>query len=145
MTGTKNVDYIVGTILRTTNKTINSAINTNINNTRFFERNGTAANYTSYNFKVNQRPLFNYQPKVTESFESMFAIFPRVLRDNVFTPIATAATQVADCFAAGAKVGFMNEEPEEVEVSFTTTQGTSSIANFSLLFAKMDTSVNLNV
>jgi hypothetical protein len=140
---TKNIDYVVGTILRTTNKTITTGLTSNINNTRFFARNGTLTDFSTWNFKVNQRPIYNYAPKTTEFLESMLSLFPRGFRDVVLNVLSTTNI-TADCFAVGGKVGFINNDPEEVEVSFTTTQGSTSIANNSLLFAKLDNELSLN-
>lgn len=140
---TKNIDYVVGTILRTTNKTISTGLTGNISNTRFFARNGTLTDYATWNFKVNQRPIYNYAPRTIEFIESMLCLFPNSFRDAVLGVLSTTNI-TADCFAVGGKVGFLNSDPEEVEVSFTTTQGSTSIANFSLLFAKLDDVISLN-
>jgi hypothetical protein len=140
---TKNVDYVVGTILRTTNKTISTGITSSIGNTRFFARDGTPANFSTWNFKVNQRPVYNYQPRIVESVDSMLDLYPKGLRDNNLS-VQSGIAIYSDSFACGALVGFINEEPEEVELSFTTTQGTSSIANFSLVFAKMTNGFTFN-
>ena len=141
---TKNIDYVIGTILRTTNKTINTALTASTGNSRFFDRNGTLANYSSWNFNVNQRPIYNYQPQPLECIESMFSLFPRALKDNRLVS-ATYTNVMVDSFAVGGKVGFTNEQPDEVELSFTTLQGTTSIPNYSLFIAKIDNTITLNV
>jgi hypothetical protein len=142
---TKNVDYVVGTMLRTTNKTISTGLTNSIGpNTRFFARDGTLTNYSNWNFKVNQRPVYNYQPDIVECFNSMIELFPNGYRDHVWVANSGTSAILADAFACGAPVAFINEEPEEVELSYTTTQGTSSIANFSLMFAKMTNGFTFN-
>jgi hypothetical protein len=141
---THNIDYVIGTILRLTNKSVGNVLSSNINNTRFFERNGTSNNYSSWNFKVNQRPIYNYQPKAIECVESMFSLFPQGFMDNVLTQL-TSTNVVVDTFAVGGKVGFTNAEPDEVELSFTTLQGSTSIPNYSLFIAKIDNTIALNV
>ena len=144
---TKNVDYVVGTILKTNYTTISTALSASIASSRFFERNGNDDNYAFWNFKVNQRPVYNYQPRPIECFESMYSILPKALRSGAFALSGSFVGDkgtIRDSFAVGAKVGFQNEEPEEVELSFITAQGSSSIANFSLFFAKMDNTITLN-
>jgi hypothetical protein len=141
---TKNVDFVVGTILRTTNKTITNAMSADIVTTRFFEREGTPARISSWNFRVNNRPVFNYAPSVYEFVDSMRNILPNSFRHNVLLAPTNAAAYVTNSFVAGAKVGFTNAESQEMELTFSTTQGTASVACIPFMFAKIDNTITLN-
>jgi hypothetical protein len=141
---TKNVDYVVGTLFRTTNRTIGTSLTTSIQTTRFFEREGTPARVGSWNFYVNQRPLYQYAPLAVESLESMLNIMPHAHRMGMLQPNIGANAIVADSFAVGAKIGFINEEPQEMEISFTTTQGSTSVQCVPFMFAKIDNTIALN-
>lgn len=139
---TKNADFVVGALFKTNYKTIHNTITDGT--TRYFERDGTITNYSSWNFKVNDRPVYLYAPPPWQFYESMQDIIPNGLRDSGLQAFPSLNNYCSNFMAVGAKIGFINQDPQEVEISFNTVQGTSSIANFSLMFVKVDNDIMVN-
>jgi hypothetical protein len=133
---TKNLDYVIGTLMQTGYKTIGGAYNGSILSSGYFLKFINPD--INWNFKINQRQLFHYNATHTDALISMKSIFP----NKVHATGVSATPNIV--FSCGTKVGFTNEYPEEIEVSFTTTAGTTTTANFSLLFAKINNTITLN-
>jgi hypothetical protein len=113
----------------------------------FFNKANTVTNLSSWNFKVNQRPIFNFAPRGLEGPISMRYTFPEGVRNQMLiTTCWTFKSSINNAFVCATKVGFTNEEPEEVELAFNSSETTgTTTANHSLLIAKIDNTITLNV
>lgn len=143
---TKNVDYVIGTFLTANFKTIFNIISANNQTSHFFNKANTVTNLSTWNFKVNQRPVFNYAPRGLEGPVSMRYTFPEGVRNQMLLNVAGLFSIYNNSFVCSTKVGFTNEEPEEVELAFNSIESTgTTTANHSLLIAKIDNTITLNV
>jgi hypothetical protein len=143
---TKNVDYVIGTFLTSNFKTIFNILSVNQQSTHFFNKANTVTNLSSWNFKVNQRQIFNFAPRGLEGPVSMRYTFPEGVRNQMLIATAGLSSLYNNSFVCATKVGFTNEEPEEVELAFNSSENTgTTTANHSLLIAKIDNTITLNV
>lgn len=143
---TKNVDYVIGTLLASNFRTIFNVISANQFTSNFFNRANTVSNISSWNFKVNQHPIFNYAPRGLEGLVCIKDVFPEGVNNQMLAATAGFSSFFTNRFICAANVGFINQDPEEVELSFNTTEVVgSNVANFSLLIAKIDNTIPLNV
>ena len=140
------MDYVIGTFLTSNYKTIFNILSANNQTSHFFNKANTVTNLSTWNFKVNQRPVFNYAPRGLEGPVSMRYTFPEGVRNQMLLNVAGLFSIYNNSFVCSTKLGFTNEEPEEVELAFNSIESTgTTTANHSLLIAKIDNTITLNV
>lgn len=132
---TKNLDYVLATNWNTS-RVIISAFNGTVLSTSYFMR--TMGD--TWNILINGRPLFQFDPTVADTDAILKTIFPKGINmtsPNSFTPFSSIT------FLCGAKIGFTNATPEEIEISYITKGG--AVNNYAQVVARTLNELPLNI
>lgn len=133
---TKNLDYVVATLLSSSYRAIASALNGTVLNTQYFLRSAP----DTWNFHINGRPLFQFEPTLVDTVPIIKSMFPyKVHSVSPNTQIPFTPLQ----FLCGGLVGFANETPDQVEIQFVSKGG--AVSNFALVTAKLTNTITFNI
>jgi hypothetical protein len=139
MVNSSRIDYALARTLRQDMFGKGSVYVADINSPQHFASFGF--NTSSWNISVNNKELYRFTPKAEDALATIYDVF-----GNACLNSATFNDNSTKAFSAGwtcaAELGFQNEIPEQVEISFTTNG--SFLTCHHLLIVKTTSSVEMN-
>lgn len=138
------IDYALGRILRSDafNKATIFAIGTG--SVTAFGSVLDGPILRTWNFSVNNNNVFRYSPSKAEGPKTVLDLFKsRAINTNAQVTLVSATTNAEfdRLWACGADIGFVNEIPEQVEISFTT-EGTGT-GCWAVFIVKVTSSIDI--
>lgn len=134
------IDYALGRVLRfdAFNKANIFAIGTG--SVPAFGTTVDGNNLRNWNFSVNNKNIFRYNPSVGEGVKTVLDLMEsKAINTNI--QITNSFPNFDRVWACGTELGFVNEYPVQVEIGFTT-EGTGGLC-FVILIVKTTSSLEM--
>jgi hypothetical protein len=135
------INWALCKVLRGDARTKNSVLDGNIGSTIAFGSPHQLQFGGLWNIAVNNNNIFRYRPNMTDALLSLQDIFGTQSANYGLTA-ANSSQTTARVIALGSKIGFVNEIPQEVEISFTV-EGQAGVPCFPLMIVNTTASLEI--